>query len=579
MNKKKLIILVSVLVLIGGIALSFAYFNINGRQDVSNTFRSRCLNVTIESESESISLNNNYPISDVEGLSSKPYTFTIRNTCNQDTNYEINLESLNETSNTLSEEYIKVSLSSDTMDNIISKLSSNKETETLINGAYKSHNLYSGNIKAGESKTFNFREWMDYDTTKEQGANKTYTSKINVIARPDINVNELNIKYELNNNTLTGNLSSNVNEVKYCVSEKNICEPNTSVAIEDNKITIELENKNQIVCSKLNNEKTICSNKLELKLMTIPDILAKYTKNTSRSGSVTANFTGSTPTTVYSAADDNGTSYMFAGVNPNNWVRLGNLYFRIIRFNGDGTMRLIYSGEGSAETSGTGTQIGTKAFNTNYNDNMYVGLQYTSGQVHGTGTNSTILGTSTSTDLTTLYGWYNNKVKPSYASLIDSNAGFCSDRDNYTNNTGTTSGGGTGTTTTYYGGYIRYVKGGSYQTTYIPTLRCKNASDNLKLPVGLITADEYMLAGGGALVSGYYNTTFWLHTGQTYWTMSPSLAISAYVFYVYSSGYLLNSSVNYASGGVRPVINLKSSITFEAGGNGTSSNPYVVSVK
>jgi len=27
---------------------------------------------------------------------------------------------------------------------------------------------------------------------------------------------------------------------------------------------------------------------------------------------------------------------------------------------------------------------------------------------------------------------------------------------------------------------------------------------------------------------------------------------------------------------VRPVINLKSSITFEAGGNGTSSNPYVV---
>ena len=248
MNKKKLIILVSVLILIGGIALSFAYFNINGKQDVSNTFRSRCLNVTIESESESISLNNNYPISDVEGLSSKPYTFTIRNTCNQDTNYEINLESLNETSNTLSEEYIKVSLSSDTMDNIISKLSSNKETETLISGAYKSHNLYSGNIKAGESKTFNFREWMDYDTTKEQGANKTYTSKINVVARPDINVNELNIKYELNNNTLTGNLSSNVNEVKYCVSEKNICDSNTSVAIEDNKITIELENKNQIVC-------------------------------------------------------------------------------------------------------------------------------------------------------------------------------------------------------------------------------------------------------------------------------------------------------------------------------------------
>jgi len=255
----------------------------------------------------------------------------------------------------------------------------------------------------------------------------------------------------------------------------------------------------------------------------VSDILAKYTKDDSRSGQITAPFTGNTPTTVYSKEDDNGTSYMFAGVNPNNWVKLGNLYFRIIRFNGDGTMRLIYSGEGSPATTGSGTQIGTSKFNTSYNDNMYVGLQYTSGQVHGNGTNSGILGTSTSTDLTTLYGWYNNKVKPSYASLIDSNAGFCSDRDNYTNTSGTTSGGGTGTTTTYYGAYIRYVKGGSWQTTYIPTLRCKNASDNLKLPVGLITADEYMLAGGGALVSGYYNTTFWLHTGQTYWTMSPSI--------------------------------------------------------
>jgi len=494
MNKKKLIVIVSVLVLIGGIALSFAYFNINGRQDVSNTFRSRCLNVTIESESESISLNNNYPISDVEGLSSKPYTFTIRNTCNQDTNYEINLESLNETSNTLSEEYIKVSLSSDTMDNIISKLSSNKETETLISGAYKSHNLYSGNIKAGESKTFNFREWMDYDTTKEQGANKTYTSKINVVARPDINVNELNIKYELNDNTLTGNLSNNVNEVKYCVSEKNICDPNIDTEVGSNKIVVELENKNQIVCSRLNNKVTICSNKLKF-IDTIPEILAKYTKDDSRNGEITANFTGNTPTTVYSAADNNGRSYVFAGVNPNNWVKLGNLYFRIIRFNGDGSLRLIYSGEGAAQTIGEGTQIGTKSFNTNNTDNMYVGLQYTSGEVHGNAQNSTILGEENSYDKTTLYGWYNIKIKQNYSNIIDINAGFCSDRSPYTDKTGTTPGGGLGTTATYYGSYIRYYKNSSWQTTVNPILTCPFKEDELKLPVGLITADEYAVAG------------------------------------------------------------------------------------
>jgi len=89
-------------------------------------------------------------------------------------------------------------------------------------------------------------------------------------------------------------------------------------------------------------------------------ILAKYTKDDSRSGQITAPFTGNTPTTVYSKADDSETSYVFAGVNPNNWVKLGNIYFRIIRFNGDGSLRLIYSGESSAETSGTGTGIEKK---------------------------------------------------------------------------------------------------------------------------------------------------------------------------------------------------------------------------
>ena len=286
-------------------------------------------------------------------------------------------------------------------------------------------------------------------------------------------------------------------------------------------------------------------------------------------------------TTVYSALDDAGTSYVFAGVNPNNWVKLGNLYFRIIRFNGDGSLRLIYSGEGSAETSGTGTQIGKKAFNTNYNDNMYVGLQYTSGNVHGTTTNSTILGESNLTDATTLYGWYNSKIKPSYSNLIDTNAGFCSDRDNYTDTNGTTSGGGTGTTATYYGAFIRYVKGDSWQTTYKPTLKCKYASDNLKLPVGLITADEYILAGGGIpLSSSYYNTSCWLHTGQVYWTMSPCYFSSTYaiVFCVSSIGYLGDGHyVGYAYG-VRPVINLKATTTFQAGGTGTSTNPYIVKV-
>jgi len=367
-------------------------------------------------------------------------------------------------------------------------------------------------------------------------------------------------------------------------TSKTYCtKPSGDSNINDPKVEITYKN-NSLLFDGVTSKNTKCYVYFDIKEEppTPEQILGKYTIDNSRQGELTGPFTGSTPTTVYSKEDDDGISYMFAGNNPNNWVKLGNLYFRIIRFNGDRTMRLIYSGEGNPATTGYGTQIGTKMFNSSSNNNMYVGLQYTSGQVHGTEINSTVLGTDTSTDTTTLYGWYNSKIKPNYANLIALNAGFCSDRDNYANNTGTTSGGGTGTTETYYGGYIRYIKGGNWQTSYAPTLKCKNVSDNLKLPVGLITADEYMLAGGGSPHNGtnYYNTTFWLHTGNHYLTMSPSDfdKTNAWVFFAHYEGYLANWHVTFYYG-VRPVINLKSTTKFINNGTGavgSSTNPYEV---
>jgi len=392
---------------------------------------------------------------------------------------------------------------------------------------------------------------------------------------PDFRIMAVHVKDSSGNYTETDRMPGS----DYMINEsKTYCTKGSS-SEKDTEARIYTDDTGQhIISNLLKNDR--CFLYFDERPLNVAGILAKYTKDDSRSGEITAPFTNSTPTTVYSKEDDNGTSYVFAGVDPNNWVKLGNLYFRIIRFNGDGTMRLIYSGEGSPATTGSGTQIGYKEFNLSSDDNMYVGLQYTLGQVHGIATNSTILGESNTTDATTLYGWYNNKVKPSYSSLIDSNAGFCSDRDNYTNNTGTMSGGGTGTTTTYYGAYIRYRKSGTVQPSYTPVLSCKNANDNLKLPVGLITVDEYALAGGA--VSGT-NTTFWLHTGQSYWTLSPYYfsGTSARVFNASSSGFLdwdYVPSANYTNG-VRPVINLKKSTTFLSGDfDGSAEKPWTVKI-
>ena len=209
-------------------------------------------------------------------------------------------------------------------------------------------------------------------------------------------------------------------------------------------------------------------------------------------------------------------------------------------------------------TTGSGTQIGTSAFNTNYNNNMYVGFKYTSGQVHGTGTSSTIL--------RQLETWYNRTIgtSPDYSSKIDVDAGFCNDRTSH-------SGSGTGTTQTYYAAYNRLINNKE------PSLLCMNADDIFKTNVGLITADEVSM--GGMVYSSPNNTSSYLYTNSSYWTISPSWFISgyAYVFYVWSSGFLNNhDSLDSTNHGVRPVINLKANTLFEEGETGLANNPYVV---
>ena len=47
---------------------------------------------------------------------------------------------------------------------------------------------------------------------------------------------------------------------------------------------------------------------------------------------------------LYKIPDNYGDSYIYRGQLENNWVRLGDLLYRIIRINGDGSIRLMYSG-------------------------------------------------------------------------------------------------------------------------------------------------------------------------------------------------------------------------------------------
>ena len=577
MNKKRIIILtVSLIAIIGIIVgVSYAFFSIGGSQEQANTFTSGCLNISLTDASSSISLSNIYPITDVEGLEGTSYDFTITNTCNTSANYSINLESLNQVSNSLSADYIKVSLSSDTVDNLISILSNNTRVTPEISDAYEAYNLYTGTLGASETKAYHLKLWLDYDATVEQAANKVYESKINVIANPEIQVvDNLEATFELNDKTLTSNLTNNVTSATYCTTTDNICTPNTNANISNNSYTVELQAKTkqvattlgnltvnksttEVVCTQLNGtSKTICSNPNKINT---PDF--SKTAQANCEGIENCEETNG----IYETKDNDGITYYYRGAVENNYVQFAGYYWRIIRINGDGSIRIIYDGT-SAHANGessTDRQIGVGVYNNIAASSYYVGYTYEENLQRPSSQNGGVA--SAVKDV--LDEWYqNNIINKNLDSKVVSVPGFCNDREVASNSIWNAE------EMSFY-----YAAGERLVTSKIPSLKCINSNDLYITKIGLITADEAAIAGGreGHPIG---NNSYYLYSGQDYWTISP-FAYDTYngatMFSVNLFGNLGIPEVSHINYGIRPVINLAVNITIT--GSGTMQDPYVVS--
>ena len=291
---------------------------------------------------------------------------------------------------------------------------------------------------------------------------------------------------------------------------------------------------------------------------------------------------------MYATEDDLGTSYYFRGAVNNNWVKFGkdssnnDMYWRIIRINGDGSIRMIYSGTTVPTSStaivmtGADTQIGINGYNNDANNPSHVGYMYTLGTQHGSSTSSTIK--------TAIDNWYKTttlETDTSSKKLI-ANQIFCNDRSATTTssgNPGEISGGMSGSTY-YYAPFIRL------NNNKAPILTCNISYDKFTLktssygnkmldyPVGLINADEAYMAGG---IIGASNSSYYLYTNQTYWTISPSQFVNGGFmnFVINLSGGLTLYRTPDANYGVRPVINISPSAKLL--GDGTYNNVYTVS--
>ncbi len=304
---------------------------------------------------------------------------------------------------------------------------------------------------------------------------------------------------------------------------------------------------------------------------------------------------GEVKNTIYVASDGENNSYYFAGNPTDNWVEFGGYYWRIIRINGDGTIRMIYQGRTEDESgnklkpkaNGEETQIGSVKFNDQHKNNRFVGYWYgDNGELRGLKYPSTIY-----TELNTWFENSNIKKGTNYFNKIDLNAGFCGDREPSSSITEIDGIGGTGSTTTYYAASVRVSPGGANNVIYNkvkPSYNCLNNDDLytykeanqgnkvLANPIGMITADELSYAG---LVYGKTNYNNYLCNKTTYASISPYYYNgAAAVFTIYDNAAIGagSGSINLFALSIRPVINLRSDVQFT--GDGTQSNPFKVIV-
>lgn len=634
-NDKKIKIYITLLItVVCIIGVSYAYFRLVLSQKDNNSLASRtCFSTTLTEQTSKIALTDVYPVTDEEGIKGTPYTFTIKNNC---TNYvkatiTIDSEYRTQTSTTyLNDNYVKVNLSkSDVLTQ--GNMHLGKQELVDLDNSRKGYKLLEIKMEPNQEFTYDLRIWLDADTNIEQGLNKKWEGKI-VVATVAIKAPAPNGWNSAKDGTLLASLRNNTEISKpISIPGKEVSahtlddapSQTESVSTSYRKYYITYGTGWEATGTKFNLTGTAVTS--DTYANSYSSLVGKYliAPYISGTGSSTAgtmmtttdldgvyyvvratqnSFTYKQITSVKnvseallaSTEDDYGTSYYFRGAVTNNYVQFANKCWRIVRVGGDGSVKLILHNDntaGAANPCNSANNSGVaafaryssttyqSAFNTNYNDNAYVGFKY--GTVGSSTYEATHANTNKSTILTNLETWYNNNLK-TYESVID-NSVWCNDKTNVTDSSynpwgeSDVNGLGYGINGTYYGATQRLISASDSAGGTGPSLKCNGELSKITSKVGLITADELAFAG---YAGGLGNTTTYLQenaTGDWWWSLSPSdfFGSSAFVWSVFGSdGSFYGNGVGNG-GAVRPSISLKPSTNVT--GNGTSDTPFIVS--
>ena len=549
------------------------------------------------------------PVTNDDWNNLKPYIFTLTNTGSLPLYVSIFLErdmtagvisdGTNEYSEFVSDDQVKIGFGVQGETPAIGLYSD------YLNTTDNNHKIASNiQIGVGETKIFNLYAWLKSDA-QNASLGKYFVTQISARGEylPDgentqIDENLKTIEIDFKEGTIDKNIKQvqKGNSVEFTLTPSDTsvtldklnitCLSGTVPTVSGNTLTISNVQKNEFCQVYKKEEPTLLSQILK-------DNPTRSTRSNNNNGTndfatpLTTTTTGTLFTSTESITgitDSPKEVYYFAGNTTKNWVKFANLYWRIIRTNHDGSIRLLYVGT-SHDT--TGGNIGTSTFNTNSNSTKYVGYKYGEDTSLDTIRNNT----TDSTIKTYIDTWYQNNLT-NYTKYLSTSAVYCNDRSE-----------GTGQTYNYtsspsskfnFAPYYRmdYDTDGAAAN---PSYNCSdirdafsvdNTSAKLDYPVSLMTADEIAFAGGVAYqtmstpYAWFISNSAGTKVSTSWWSLSPVrwYGSNARVWSWASDDACLDNG--YVSGvnparGVRPALSLKSCIKYSTG-NGTYNEPYEI---
>ena len=465
-----------------------------------------------------------------------------------------------------------------------------------LNTTDNNHKIASNiQIGVGETKIFNLYAWLKSDA-QNASLGKYFVTQISARGEylPDgenteIDENLKTIEIDFKEGTIDKNIKQvqKGNSVEFTLTPSDssvtlnklniTCLSGTVPTVSGNTLTISNVQKNEFC--QVYSTPTLLS-----KILTDNPTRSTRSNNNNGTNDFATPLNSTTTGTLFTSTESIAGStpkevYYYAGNTTNNWVKFAGFYWRIIRTNHDGSIRLLYVGTSPDTTS---INIGKSAFNTSYNSPKYVGYKYGEDTSLDTIRNNT----TDSTIKTTIDTWYKNNLI-NYTKYLSTSAVYCNDRSLGTGQTYSAS------SKFNFASYYRMdmdTNGAKANPSYNCTdirdaFSVDNTSAKLSYPVSLMTADEIVFAGGVVYKSmdtpyaWFISNSVGTQIISDWWSLSPVNWVDSdsgsYFWYCGTDSDNLMDRYVSSTNAVRPAISLKSCVK-TSGGDGTSSNPYTI---